>query len=464
MHKNPTIRNQSLKIMNKMLSGSIPRPRMISIFFGGKNSPTNPSDNTKRTRKNDSDDVSFYKLVSENIKDNSDIILETLIAVGNFLKTPNVFKDLSEQPKDQQDSIINAFRLCFSSESVTISVYAMKLCYAFLNNQLSYQMFSNLMPDFIKALNYKAQEVNEIAAYCLIMIIKKTGKFKLNLSQKNDKDENEEEDEGDTNENDKEKIDEKSDNKKEVTNSDEEEVYYNTIKNFLNLSLQDDTSLKTVALRLSGVLSSSLEGIQMLKSAHATKRIAIIATSDDGENTKLALMVIASHSAMRPTSKAAISIIPYLFNMLDKNEYEPYPLISIANLCVNPMAAKDCIPHLSKLVDLLDSNAIPTLNRTFTALYRIFKSPEACKMITEENSNVLDEIAKKTERFWNNEFAPISFDIIEMVSGIPNEVGKKVILNSNFKDYLKTRLDTVSITDMLRPILNRIGTRIGITD
>lgn len=468
-HKNADIRLRSLQIMNKMLSGSIPRPKIISTFFGGKNYY---SDKERRARKNDTEDINFSKLVSESIKDKPDIILETLIAIGTFLKTPTVFKELSEQAKDQKDSILDAFRLCFTSDSVAISLYSMKLCFAFLSNQLSYEMFSALMPDFIMALNYKSQGVNEIAGYCIIMIIQKTGKFKLSFNDEEEEDDNENDNEGKEN-NDNEETNKKSKKKqhhKEKRESDsnndenDDNPYYNIIKNFLYLSLQDNTSLKTVALRLSGVLSASPEGIQMLKNAHATKRIAIIATSDDGENTKLALMVIASHSALQPTSKAAISIIPYLFKMLDKEELAPYPLISIANLCVNPIAAKDCVPHLSKLVDLLDSDDIPTLNRTFTALYRILKSPEACGIITEDNVDVLSEIAKKTEKFWNNEFAPISFDIIEMVSGIPNEVGKKVILNSKFKDYLKNRLESVSITDMLRPILNRIGTRIGVTD
>ena len=71
----------------------------------------------------------------------------------------------------------------------------MKLCYAFLNNHISYEMFSILMPDFIKALNYKAQEVNEIAAYCLIMIIKKTGTFKLTTNSNNKQEEEEDENE-----------------------------------------------------------------------------------------------------------------------------------------------------------------------------------------------------------------------------------------------------------------------------
>ncbi|OHT02855.1 TKL family protein kinase [Tritrichomonas foetus] len=403
-HKDTSVRLQALQIMNKMLLKSVPHPKTVALVFD-----------------------SFYNLVDQN-KDNSEILFESLITVGTLLKASCCFKEAVSHP-----DITAAFEICIKNDKKKVVLYALKLCFAFLSNDLSFHEFSTLTPVLIKSLEIPSNQIREISAYCLTITIHKQSEINNTYNTFSPYSPS---DEVDTN-------------------------TKNILENFIKSSLQSQSnSLIIATLRLCGVLSTSRSGVNLLKMTNSPKRIKeILVSSEDKEVIKLAIMFIASYSAISPTSKSAISCIHKFFQLMKNPDFEPFPLIAIANLTLNPVAAEQCVEHLSTLADLLSSDDKGTVGRAFTAIHRIMDTPEACKNISD--INVVKKIVEKTTPFWTGQFAKFSFDIIESIASLP-QIGKEAILNSTFEEFVSSHIDSIQLTDPIRPLLTRIITRVGI--
>lgn len=349
----------------------------------------------------------FNDLISKH-PDNIQLHTCALVVFAILLKSPEIYKIIESTP-----SILDGFRFCFQSSSLQVIIFSLKICFSLLSNQVSSKKVQELGKDIISLLNHDSNSIQTLSASCLTIIIQEPENHHLI------------------------------------------EDYSKNLCSYLSNALSKIESSEP-ALRLSGVLSSTFKGAILLENNNVFKDIIKLIQSEDQNIRKLAYMTIASHSSLYPMSNSFIEFIPTLFESLNDETVSPYPLITICNITLNPIAAVSCIPYFSKLILLFKENDETTINRTLIIIHRILSTHEAILQI--EDSSIFNNLIQQTKSFWENNYSISIFEILESISN--TQIGKQSLIESKIKDFIEDYFNSIQITDPLRPLLMRIYSRI----
>ena len=394
--KNPEIRLDALKLVNQMLLAAVPSDSTVTLIINN-----------------------FSNLINNNLN-HEEIIFECLITLGTLFKSISIFDEISNN-----NDIINGMKQCIVGNnsnviSYKLSLYALKICYGFMDNEKTMQMFLKLLPVYIQSLFIPNSNVCEMAIHCLTLALNKGNASSVILQN---------------------------------------EQMKNSLINFLSsVDLNDDRSLLVPSiLKLCGILSGTRNGIKILNDAQIIDKIVDIILNTNNEKSLLALQILASYSLTFPTSQSILKLSDNFFTLVEKNEYNKYHLIIIANLSLTRNAANKFIPHIPKLINILNEKENPNKKLTFLALYRIINS---ISTYSDIQNDIFDLILQCLEQFWKGEFSFFAFQMIYIISQA--DLGIAAILDSNFGNFARENLSKIPVSNPVRSLLIKIAQKVDL--
>jgi hypothetical protein len=228
------------------------------------------------------------------------------------------------------------------------------------------------------------------------------------------------------------------------------------VKQFLLSALALESELTAPAVRLVGVLASTLSGSALLEEWDVMLHVGRLLNSENQELNHLAVMALTAMSAASPDSQAMLESIPLLFEACKDASFGFYPLICLSNITVDPLSAAACVPHLPELfVHFKDENPL-SVQRAIVTIYRVLVSPEAVESF--EKPEVIKCFLDAGDELWTSEHAPIFFDIIETLTA--NSVVCGNLKACGIMDSVKSMLASCQLNDPNRPKFIRIRARL----
>jgi hypothetical protein len=333
---------------------------------------------------------------------------ECLNALAVLMDSTLVFKEVAALKHFPE-----SFSPVLESEELIVQVSALRICFAFCSNPITAEGFMSLIPvlvNLLKATIYPAI----IAAYSTAALLARAdpvvalGEYALQL------------------------------------------------KAFLSGSLALESELTAPAVRLVGVLASSMKGADLLEQWEVMPHVAELMNSPNEELRKLSLMAITAMSAAVPDSAIMFQSIPTLFEAAKDEFYEMYPLICLSNITVDPLNAAACVSYLTELFVHFQSAVRAWAQRAIVTVYRILLAPEAHEVMIKEE--LLEGLFEVMEPLWEGEHAPILFDIVETLTR--ETEATKWMKDHGMLQRVKAKLLSCELNDTNRPKFIRIRTRL----
>jgi hypothetical protein len=228
------------------------------------------------------------------------------------------------------------------------------------------------------------------------------------------------------------------------------------LRAFLTSSLEIESELTAPAIRLVGVLASSMAGADLLEQWKVMGFVATLMGSESEELRKYALMAVTAMSAAVPDSPIMFESIQTLFQAAQEPLYENYPLICLSNITVDPINASECVPYLPELFSHFQSGLRAPAQRAIVTVYRILLAPEAKEVM--ENPELLERLFAAMDGLWDGEHAPILFDIVETLTR--EAASTRWMKEHGMLERVKSRLLSCGLSDPNRPKFIRIRTRL----
>lgn len=380
-HTNQDVLLESLRLLQSLFDGTIPKQRTISEFLD-----------------------KFMMLLDSK---NPNIQLDALNAIATLMDNTLVYKEVSAIKKFSE-----CFVSCINSEDLTVQVSALRICFAFCVNNITENVFEPLLPHLIKLMMGETFPAI-LSSYSTAAIIASHDPQDLDQEQRDE------------------------------------------IRCFVDNALTLESDLTEPAIRLVGVLASTMSGSQILEEWGTMEKVAGFMTNANDIFSRLSVMAMASMSATCPDSNVMHEAIPQLVNVVKDPNFEGYPLICLSNITVVPRNALECAKYIREILEcaLMYRDDRFATQRALVTVYRIVMTPDVGEFLIQDPETI-DIFLECVATLWDTEHAPILFSIVENLTQIP-------ALCSNLKDstlteLIQQNLDKCSINDPNRPKFIRI--------
>ena len=289
---------------------------------------------------------------------------QALAIMNGFTRFPATFAEIS-----RSEDILDAFRTCLASEDENVVISTLKLCFIFLTNDVSASYVSSLAPDFINLLS-SHMTISLLAASNVIAAFHRMPNRQTILNEK--------------------------------------------LSRFIHKNLKRNNVCKSVALRLSGVLTSDKQSAEFLDKSGITESIVEMLISDsesddssssssssssgsyseesdelgfvtESEVRELLFMVIAAQSGTSVFSPSLTRCIDVCFGALDDEECSGYALAFLANISAITSGAVECVKQIEKISELLESDDDSIVGDSLKTIYRLAKNADSRKLLTAKN-------------------------------------------------------------------------------
>lgn len=288
---------------------------------------------------------------------------QALAIMHGFTRFPATFSEIRNS-----EDILDAFRACLSSDDESVVISSLKLCFIFLTNELSASYVSALAPDFIDLLS-SDQTVSLLAGSALVAAFHHM------------------------------------ENRQEILNK--------KLTRFIQKNLKRNSVCKSVALRLTGVLTSDKQSAQFLDESGIIESVVDMlvggsesdSSSDSSESyhsdyseqsedlgfvsdadvRKLLFMVVAAHSATCVFSPCLIRCIDVCFDALDDEDYSVYAIAFLSNISAITSGAVACVKQIEKISELLESEDDALIGDGLKTIYRLAKNRDSRKLLNVKN-------------------------------------------------------------------------------
>lgn len=340
------------------------------------------------------------KVTTINTKANSRCQIEALNTIMILIKDPKTFKLVSEF-----QSFACSFVHLFSSKDSFVRETALKLCYVFCCNSQTKTNFSTLFHELCELLDSNKQTIS-LASYCIAAILSTDDHMKY-----------------------------LGENPKSLCK-------------FLNDSLTSCNDFIEPALRIIGILASSIEGVKFLNKITKLENIVKLINSDNRTISQLAVMSIAALSSSMPDSGIFLDTIPLLFkhNCFEEKALCDYALNCISNSSIVPSNSVACIPYFKRILELLMTNEQTTKYKVLLTIHRIMSVPQAKSLFeNEENIKIL---LHNTQQLWGNENVIILLEIFELL--LFSDAFCRVLKSEGILEKLDNELENCSSNDIKR--------------
>jgi len=337
--------------------------------------------------------------------------LEALNALTMLMDNSLVYKEVSAC-----DTFCNAFLHCINSPDNIVQVSALRICFAFCNNPITEGVFLPLLPSLFQLLQSSTYPAI-ISAFSIAALLAVHDPLDV-LGE-----------------------------------------YQETIRNFIKRSLAIESELTAPALRLVGILASSMNGSSLLDQWCVMPDVAILMKSSNLDLNRLAVMAMTAMSAASPDCEVMFQSIPMLFEACKDSSFGYYPIVCLSNITVDPKNAVACVPFLQDLFYMIKETEIDRLSkqRAIITLHRVIMTPEASDSIN--SIEIINDFLSCADDLWSSEHAPILFAIIESLTAIekPREALKAYGMGSIIEEKIKY----CQLSDPTRPKLIRIKARLS---
>lgn len=344
--------------------------------------------------------LSYFDFI---IKANSETQIEALKTLTILMDNELIYKEVS-----LCKSFPNNFAKFIENNDFKVQLSSLKICFSFCSNQITEKCFQPLLPQFfvlLKETSYSAI----LSAYCISALL--------------------------------------AANDPVETLGDQGEQ----LKEFLSNVLVLESDLTEPAIRLVGVLSSSISGALLIDKWGIMKNVANLLESRNQNLVNLAIMAITAMSATLPYSDSICELIPLLFTSC--NKYANI-LFCISNLTTDPRNAVKCMEYLPQLFNYL---FIPDFVSTvLIIIHRILLNQESVRKIQEEETFNL--FVKSIKNLWKSRYSLILYDIIDTLTNYP-EICLRM-KNIGILECIEEQLNKCSLKDINRPKYIRIRARL----
>lgn len=376
-HKNAEIATQSFKLILKIISATTPSEIFMNLYINN----------------------------FENYSKCCDEFSLSHLSICALLMRQTRFYNMFSNNKFAVGSLKNYLH----RENPATTIYALKICYAFISNPCCTFTFSYLANDLSKLLSNSNNVISILSAACLTRLLASDSDIMKN-------------------------------------------VLSDSIADYLNKNISsNDPDIVCSALRLAGSLSSTIIGAEFIESNNIVYCIAKQLQSNNSEIKLFSLMVFAAYSSQIPSSPSLIKSIPIIIEMKDDSKYFKYVNIFLSNITVDPEGAAECVKYLKEILSVFNQD-----EGIFTTIFRIVTTPEAQEKIND--GKIIQEIFDNTKNLWDSPNATRVFKIYDALSTISE--GYVILKQNNLCDILKTRLNEIHITSPHRPIFKRIISRL----
>ena len=348
-------------------------------------------------------------------RDDSDTQLEALNAIATLMDNSLVYKEVSAI-----DDFSKSFLPCINTDDQIVQVSALRICFAFCENPITENVFMGLLGDLIKLLKGTVYPAI-LSAFSLSAIIATHDPLKVLTEQMMD-----------------------------------------DIHEFVDNALALESELTSPAIRIVGVLASTMSGASILEKWGTMPKVAALMSSKNDEFAKLAVMSLSALSATSPDSQVMHDSIPRLFDACKDPLFEYYPLVCLSNITADPSNAIECASYIGDILDsiLSTENDRFYIQRAIVTLQRIIMTPEAARFL--ENQDIINMLMDCIKLLWESEHSPILFSIIENLTQIPPVC--TLLKKSGLADLIKDKLDKCLVNDPNRPKFIRIKARLLSTE
>lgn len=337
-----------------------------------------------------------------------DVQLEALNALTMLMDNTLVFKEVAACK-----TFAESFSQCITSEDIIVQVSSLRICFAFCSNQITQDGFLYLLVKLLDLLK-SSTFTTILAAYSISALLAVNDPIKT-LGE----------------------------------NADQLHV-------FLENALALESELTAPAIRLVGVLASTMSGASLLERWDVMQKVAALLNSTNEELNHLAVMAMTAMSAASPDLPVMRDSIPLLFNACRDPSFGSYPLICLSNVTVDPQNAVACVPFIPELLMYINGSDKVSIQRALVTLRRVLLVPESDEMMT--NSDVINAFFDAIQNMWESEHAPILYDIIENITSHPFVCS--MLKDSGLVDIINDKLMSCQLTDSNRPKFIRIRTRL----
>lgn len=338
-----------------------------------------------------------------------DVQLEALNALTMLMDNTLVYKEVAAYK-----TFATAFGQCVESEDIIVQVSALRICFAFCSNSITADEFLALLPKLLGLLKSSTYAAI-LAAFSISALL--------------------------------------AVNDPVTTLGDGCELLHAFLSNALAL----ESELTAPAVRLVGVLASTMGGAELLEQWDVMGSVASLLKSENQELEHLAVMAMTAMSAASPDSPVMHESIPLLFAACRDPSFGFYPLICLSNITVDPINAAACVEYLPDLFAYMQSEDRITVQRAVVTMFRILDAPEAVKAM--QNPDFMNDFLQATSALWESEHAPILFDIIETLAANPEAC--RLLRDSGMAELVQGKLVSCQLNDPNRPKFIRIRARLS---
>lgn len=340
----------------------------------------------------------------------SDGQLEALNALTMLMDNDLVYKEVCACKNFAEN-----FAQTIESQDIIVQVSALRICFAFCSNTITVDGFLCLLPtllELLKASTYAAI----LSAFSIAALLAVKDPLET-LS----------------------------------------ETGQEQLKDFLVNSLTLESELTAPAVRLVGILASTMTGADLLEQWDIMKMVALLLSSENEELNHLAVMAMTAVSAAAPDSSIMLDSIPLLFGKCNDPSIGYYPLICLSNITVDPRNAAACVPYIPNLFQFIEFGDRISAQRALVTLHRIVMVPEVDEFI-QSNPEIISEFYQVVTNIWESEHAPILIGIIETLTA--NQTACQLLNEHGILDIIKQKLASCQMNDPNRPKFIRIRSRL----
>ena len=338
----------------------------------------------------------------------SDGQLEALNALTMLMDNTLVYKEVFACKNFAEN-----FAQCIESQDIIVQVSALRICFAFCSNSITVDGFLCLLPRLLALLRASTYAAI-LSAFSIAALLAAKDPVEA-LGDGCDQ-----------------------------------------LKSFLINALTLESELTAPAVRLVGVLASTMSGADLLDQWEVMGKVAGLLSSENEELSHLAVMAMTAMSAASPDSPVMLDSIPLLFEKCMDPSFGFYPLICLSNITVDPLNAAACVPYISHLFPHLEYGDRVSIQRALVTLHRILLSPEATAAV--ENQEIIDSLFQSFSNLWESEHSPILFGIVETLTGTPKICS--ILKEKGMIDLVKKKLLSCQLNDPNRPKYIRIRARL----
>lgn len=336
--------------------------------------------------------------------------LEALNTLTTLMRNESVYDEVNSQ-----DSFSLSFINCINSSDNVIQVSALRICFAFCSNDITEKSFLPLLPNLIELLKGSTNAA-VISAFCISALLSKHDPVSILKDG------------------------------------------IGSIRKFVEDSLVLESELTSPALRIIGVLVSSISGAEILSTWNVIPRVAEFISSDNEDLSKLSIMVLTSLSAAIPDSNALYQSISMLVKCIKNPIYGSYPSICLSNITVVPKNAIECVKYLPDILDVIETDISDgTLQqRAIVTVHRIILTPENSKAL--ESPDLIKKFLRCVDKLWNGKHSMILFSIVESLSIY--EKPCLILKENGMLEIINNKLKECQISDPNRPKFIQIRARL----